>query len=1334
MKSYLLRFFLLAIPSFLFFQSFGQNITTVAGMGAAGHNGDGWPATLAHLYHPHNCVIDASNNLIFADHNNHRIRKISAAGMITSVAGQSYPGFFGDSALGIYSVLSMPKCIAIDQIGNIYFFDSGNVRVRKVDTSGRIYTIFGNGSWGFSGDGGYATAATTGSVEGIAVDRFGNVFISDNWFSRIRKIDTNGIVRTFAGTGSAGFSGDGGPATSSQINGQCGIAFDTSGNLLISDFWNYRIRKINLSGIISTVAGTGTAGYSGDGSLATSANIGDVYGLSVDLNNNIYLTGFNRVRKINGSGIISTVVGTGQKGYNGDGIAATAANINYSFGACADASGNIFVAESDNHRIRKINTSGVITTICGKGNSGFSGDGSSGYGAQLYGPVAVSADLGGNIYVADIRNNRIRRIAASGIITTVAGSGTGTGGYSGDGGQATSASLNSPSSVCVDVNGNIFIADCGNDRIRKVNTSGVISTIAGNGTAGFSGDGGAATNAKLSMPLGVAVDTSGNVYIADANNCRIRKVNTSGIISTLVGSGTCGFSGDGGSAVSADISVLGVSVDIMRNVYIASAGRIRKVNLSGIINTIVGTGGVGFSGDGGLATAAQINVYGPPAIDIYGYIYIADCYNNRIRKVDPAGIIRTLTNPYGYPNYSGDGSLAIYAGLTTPSGIAVNSSREIFFSEIEDSRVRKIDACSTPLVGRVSGSSLVCVGGTISLSYTTSGGRWSTTGTSATIVDTTGVLTGINPGTAIVSYTVSNSCGPTIVFDTITVITMPNSGTISGPTALCVGATITLVDSAGTYGGTWTSSAPGIASINSSTGVVSGMATGTATITYSVSNSCGSNITTRSINVITTLPPGTISGTTTFCQGTSSTLTSSGATGGTWSSSAPGVATVNSSGVVTGLSGGTAVISYTVSNVCGSATATATVTINPLANPGTISGASTVCVGDTINLHNSVTGGTWSSSNATIASVTSAGIVYGVATGTATISYAVTNVCGTRSATQTVTVNTVPAIGTISGPGTVCAYAHITLSGSPSGGSWGSSSTHATINSSGVVMGLSAGAVTISYTFTNGCGSTSATYAITVSGLPHAGPITGSPAICMGSTSLLTGAAAGGTWSSSSPTVATIDTTGSVTALSLGTATITYITGNSCGIDTAYQLVTVIPLPDAGIITGTDSVCPGMSVTLSDAVTGGTWASSNISLASVSSGGVVTGIASGVVTISYSYTNSCGTASVTYPFTVLPYSSCPNGVEAAPAVQDMSMEVFPNPNDGAFSVNIHSPLNDAAHIVVTDLLGRIFLEQYVAVNKPIPLRLNVAKGVYFIAANIGENRFVGKVVVDGGAR
>ena len=328
------------------------------------------------------------------------------------------------------------------------------------------------------------------------------------------------IITTIAGTGEFGFSGDGGPATQAQIVAPLGVAVDGAGNLYIADSDNRRIRKVDSAGTITTVAGTGEFGFSGDGGPATQAELYRPYGVAVDGAGNLYIADSDnrRIRKVDSAGTITTVAGTGEFGFSGDGGPATQAQIGYSRGVAVDGAGNLYIA--DRFRIRKVDSAGTITTVAGTGEGGFSGDGGPATQAQISAPYGVAVDGAGNLYIADSDNHRIRKVDSAGTITTVAG--TGEFGFSGDGGPATQAELYRPRGVAVDGAGNLYIAD--RFRIRKVDSAGTITTIAGTGEGGFSGDGGPATQAQISAPYGVAVDGAGNLYIADTGNVRIRKV------------------------------------------------------------------------------------------------------------------------------------------------------------------------------------------------------------------------------------------------------------------------------------------------------------------------------------------------------------------------------------------------------------------------------------------------------------------------------------------------------------------------------------------------------------------------------------------------------------------------------------------------------------------------------------------------------------------------------------------------------------------------------------------------------------------------------------------
>ena len=342
----------------------------------------------------------------------------------------------------------------------------------------------------------------------------------------------SGIISTVAGNGEADYSGDGQQATTAEINAPYGLVVDREGNLFIADTYNHRIRKVTPQGVINTVAGLGTPGYSGDGGRATSAQI-DSVGLAMDLDGNLFIGEPNnhRVRKVTPQGIISTVAGNGTPGGEGDGGRATSAQLSGPRGIAVDSAGNLFIAESYGNRVRKVTPGGIISTIAGDGNRGFGGDGGPAVSAQLNNPYDVAVDSAGNLYIADSGNQRVRKVTPAGVISTVAGNGLKA--DSDDSGLATSARLSGPTGVVVDTAGNLFIAENDGHRVRKVAPAGMISTVAGDGTADFGGDGGPATSAQLNGPWDVTVDTAGSLYIGERYNHRVRKVTAVSSVDTF---------------------------------------------------------------------------------------------------------------------------------------------------------------------------------------------------------------------------------------------------------------------------------------------------------------------------------------------------------------------------------------------------------------------------------------------------------------------------------------------------------------------------------------------------------------------------------------------------------------------------------------------------------------------------------------------------------------------------------------------------------------------------------------------------------------------------------
>ena len=663
--------------------STANNWTISTFAGRTDNDGDNGPAVRARLALPEGVAVDNSGNVYVSEYWNNRVRRVDRAGTITPFAGTGKRGFSGDGGPAVAAQFDGPYGLAVDNSGNLYIADSGNNRIRRVDTSGIITTVAGTGEKDFSGDGGPAVAAQLDGPGGVAVDDSGNLYISDVGNHRIRRVDNFGTITTIAGNGGRGYGGnDGEPAVRVSVSWPRGLAVDGAGNVYIAASGDSRILRVDPSGIITTVAGTGEEGYSGDGGPAVDAALHNPSGVAVDGAGNLYIPdGSNhRVRRVDASGTITTIAGDGEGGYSGDGGPAVRARLDLPTALTVDRSGNLYFVDARNNRIRRVDTSGTITTVAGTGESGFSGEGGPAVSAWLYDPVGIAFDKLGNLYIADRKNNRIRRVDASGVITTVAG--IGERGYSGDGGPAVRARLDLPTHVALDSSGNLYIADTLNQRIRRVDASGTITTV----VTGFH------------HPRGIAVDRSGNLYVADTWRNRIRQVDPSGTITTVAGTGERGFSGDGGPAIEARLDLPGdVAVDDSGNLYIADTFnfRIRRVDTAGTITTIAGIGRGIDNGGTGPATGAVLNTPKGVAVDGTGNLYISDTIHGRIKRVDTSGIITTIAGT-GRNGYSGDGGPGVEADLFHPQGIAVDSSGNVYFSDSGNHRVRVLTPGTVP--------------------------------------------------------------------------------------------------------------------------------------------------------------------------------------------------------------------------------------------------------------------------------------------------------------------------------------------------------------------------------------------------------------------------------------------------------------------------------------------------------------------------------------------------------------------------------------------------------------------------------------------------------------
>lgn len=1625
-------------------QPCSATITTIVGTGTSGFLGDGGAATAARIQRVYGLCVDNAGNIYIPDYGNHRIRKVSTDGTISTIVGNGTAAFAGDGGAATAASLWGPRGVALDTSGNLYIADENNFRIRKVTPSGIISTVAGNGSYGFAGDGGQATAARLASPASIAIDRSGNMYIADMGNNRVRKVTTSGIISTIAGNGTSSPTGDGSQATAAAVPLPHGIKVDNDGNIYVTNHSTHRVRKISTTGIISTIAGTGTAGTTGDGGAATAARINAPYGLHLDNAGNIYIacmTG-NNVRKIDASGNISTFAGSGSTGFFGDGGAATAASIYEPYAIANDPSGNIIIADSRNFRIRKVslgpptitltgtanvcvgsfstltpsatggtwsssdttkatvnssgvvagiasgtaiisysrsydcgtalatrivtvntasstptisgstnvcigsgrtltgsptggtwsssatavatihptsgfltpvsvgtttisysvsascgnyvvtrtqtvnaaasagtisgpssvclgstitltnsvgggtwsssnpdyasvdssgvvtpivsgavisiiysvpsacgtvttnkivttnalpypgeisgndtfcvgssstlsiygavggswsssntsvasvgstatytasingvssgnatitytstntcgsiytvypirvdgvlssgtisgptsvavdstitlsNTSssgqwfssnmyvasidstgrltghtsgavtvsyiasnscgtymstynvtvtatagstsscsGIISTIAGSGVLGFSGDGGPATAASMYYIHGLTVDSVGNVYFADWLNHRIRKVSTSGIITTVAGNGTSS--YSGDGGPATAAGISQVTGLKFDNFGNLIICDQGNSRIRKVSTTGIITTIAGTGVNGYNGDNIAATAARVSSPKNIAIDKDNNIYIADYSNYRVRKITTEGIITTVAGNGSTTFSGDYGPATAAGVYPYDVDVDDYGNIYVATYDhwRIRKIVPSGKIYTIAGGGSSLTHTEGGPATSAFINRALGVAVDKSGNVYCSSFGDHKVYRVSPLGTITTVAGT-GTAGYTGDGVAGNTSGINYPRDVAVDRAGNLYIADDYNQRIRRVRTSGAPEVTGIVGPDTVCIGSTITLIDTTPGGTWISTDTTRATVSATGVVTGINSGNTIIRYYKSNSCGVGGQSVMLRVNGPAFAGNLYGTFSACVGGTTTLYSSI--PGGRWSTAHPALISVDSVTGVATALAAGLPKIYYTVNGHCGAGTSVKEFTVNATPATDSISGVNTLCLGDTTTYHIS-TSGGSWISSNTSVATINSAGRLTAVGSGTATISYSITGSCGLSYITKTINVLPATTAGTITGPTTICIsGSGYTLSSTISIGTWSSSNPSVVSIDSSGNLMPITVGTSIITYTRTGTCGTAATTTTINVLNSPSTDSISGPAAICIGDSVMFTSTTYSGSWSSSMPSVlSVNSGGIVRANTFGTATISYTRTNTCGTSVVTLVVAAQNTVYPGGITGPINICLGDTSRLYNLTSGGIWSTDNASIATVNTTGLVTAIGAGSTNINYSVTNACGTQVVSETIYVDTTLSTISLSGLNEVCVGSSLTISSSTTGGSWSSSNPSIATINSIGEVTSFMSGSVIISYTKSNSCGTVIGTKSITI---NGAPTGVSVS---------------------------------------------------------------------------------------
>jgi sugar lactone lactonase YvrE len=628
-------------------------VFTLSGSGVQGYL-DGAP-TVAKFSGAGSVATDDTSNVYVADYNNNRIRKITPAGTVTTIAGTGVIGFADGP--GINARFNSPAGIATDSYGYIYVADQGNNRIRKISPSGLVSTLAGNGIGGtVNGPGRFAEF---NGPTGIAVDTSGAVYVTDYNSGRIRKITAAQGVTTL----------------SAQVSAPTCIGVDLSGNIYVGSDATHTIYKITRAGVLSTFAGNGSAGYAEGTGAAVQFNRPE--GISVDLYGNVYVAdeNNNRIRKITPAGVVSTLAGSGVAGAaNGAG---GAAQFHTPVGVAADQVGNLYVMDYNNFQVRRITLQPTVTTFAGSGVGGYL-DGT-GVAAKFWQPAGSSMSASGNLYIADQSNQRIRMITPAGVTSTIAGNGT-------QGlieGAALSAEFLNPAGVALDKTGNIiYVADFQNHRIRKI-TGGTVSTFAGS-TQGFAE--GSGTAAKFSFPTSLVTDSSGNVFVADYVNNRVRKITPAGAVSTFAGTGVAGNVNGPGAQAKFDHPV-GIAIDAAGNLYVAenATHRIRKITKSGIVSNFAGSGVAG-SADG-IGTLATFNSPSGLVVDSVGMLYVADRANNLVRKITPRGRVTTMAGVIAGGYLDGVG---LTAKFTNPNAISIDASGVLYIMDQNNHRIRKI--------------------------------------------------------------------------------------------------------------------------------------------------------------------------------------------------------------------------------------------------------------------------------------------------------------------------------------------------------------------------------------------------------------------------------------------------------------------------------------------------------------------------------------------------------------------------------------------------------------------------------------------------------------------
>ena len=654
--------------------------TTLAGApGVGATDGTG---SAARFFFPQSVAVDGAGNIYVADTYNSAIRKITPAGVVSTFVGLSgTPG--ASDGIGTAARFDFPYGIAVDNAGNVYVADTSSSTIRKITPAKVVTTVAGFPNVNGSADG-IGSAARFHYPFGIAVDNAGNIYVADSYNDTIRKITPARMVTTFAGQAGVGGSADG-LGSAARFSFPTGMAVDGGGNIYVADGGGSTIRKISPAGMVSTLAGTFALFGFADGT-GRDARFNGAADVTVDSAGNLYVAdyGSNTIRKVTSAGVVTTLAGFHGSSGSADGTGSNA-RFKSPQGVAISSTGNLYVADTKNNTIRKVTSAAVVSTFAGAiGGPGIA-DGPAG-AAQFNFPLGVAVDSARNVFVADSFSHTIRKIS-SGVVSTLAGL---AGVYGNTDGIGSDARFYRPTGIAADKAGNLYVGDYGNVTIRKITPDGVVSTLAGLAGSGGNADG-IGSAARFYLPAGVAVDNAGNVYVAEYGNHTIRKITSAGVVSTLAGLALHIGSTDGAGAAARFSYPQGVTVDDAGIVYVADTGNstIRKITPDGVVTTLAGL--AGNIGDiDGTGSAARFTFPAGVAVDGGGNVCVADTYNHAIRKITPDGVVTTAAGLryFNHPTNGYTDGIGKAVGFYYPQGIAADSTGIVYVADQTNCSIR----------------------------------------------------------------------------------------------------------------------------------------------------------------------------------------------------------------------------------------------------------------------------------------------------------------------------------------------------------------------------------------------------------------------------------------------------------------------------------------------------------------------------------------------------------------------------------------------------------------------------------------------------------------------